>query len=214
MEQRDVIVVGAGNAGQAAASALRAAGKTVLLAEERDVGGTCPLRGCVPKKVLVATAEALDVVARAGALGIDLDPPRIAWARVMERKRAVLAGTSESMEAGLRASGVEVAHGSARFVAPDAVQIGDRTVQAGHIVLATGSTPRPLALPGAELLLTSEDVLELPAPPDSAVFLGGGPISFEFAHVLARVGCRCTILEPAPWITAPTSSVCSAPAWR
>src|SRR5258706_11172138 len=89
----DALLLGAGNAGQAAAEELRGAGKSVVIAEGRDVGGTCPLRGCIPKKVLVAAAEALDTMKRAQQLGITVAASRLDWDVLLQRKRSVVEGT-------------------------------------------------------------------------------------------------------------------------
>lgn len=194
----DLVVLGAGNAGLAAATVVRGAGRRVLVVEERDVGGTCPLRGCVPKKVLVAAAEALDVIARAGEQGISTGPVTVDWARVIDRKEAILAGTSEALEKDLAAHGIELARGRARFAGPNAVTIGERRVTARDVLVATGSVPRTLSISGAESLTTSDTLLELRAAPRSLVFIGAGVIAFELGHVFARLGTKVTLLEVAP----------------
>jgi glutathione reductase (NADPH) len=198
LDSYDLVVLGAGNAGLAAANAVRAAGHRVLVVEARDVGGTCPLRGCVPKKVLVAAAETLDVIARAPDKGIDVGPVKVDWGRVIDRKESILAGTSEGIEADLAVHGVDLAKGHARFTGPGSVAIGERAVRAKNVLVATGSVPRPLPIPGAERLVTSDDLLDLRAPPASLVFVGAGVIAFELAHVFARLGTKITMLEVAP----------------
>lgn len=197
-ERFDLVVLGAGNAGQAAASAARHAGWSVCVVEERDVGGTCPLRGCVPKKVLVAAAEAMDLIARAAAHGISVGPPKLDWAALIRRERTFVAGVSASMEEGLARQGVAVVHGSARFVDRTTVVVGDRRLRARKVIVATGSAPRALAVPGADATVTSEDVLVNETLPSRIVFIGAGVISFEFAHVFARAGAHVTILGAGP----------------
>ena len=96
MKTHDLIVLGAGNAGLAAASIANEAGWSVLVAESLDVGGTCPLRGCVPKKVLVAAAEALDIIRRASAHGITVSEPKLDWGQLIRRERTCLLYTSPS----------------------------------------------------------------------------------------------------------------------
>ena len=147
----------------------------MLVVEERDVGGTCPLRGCVPKKVLVAAAEALDVIARAGEQGISTGPVTVDWARVIDRKEAILAGTSEALEKDLAAHGIDLARGRARFAGPNAVTIGERRVTARDVLVATGSAPRTLSISGAESLTTSDTSsprIARPASLPSAVATG------------------------------------------
>ncbi len=194
----DLVVLGAGNAGLAAAAVVRGAGQRVLVVEERDVGGTCPLRGCVPKKVLVAAAEALDVIARAGEQGISTGPVSVDWGRVIDRKESILSGTSEALEKDLASRGIDLERGHARFEGPNAVTIGEHHVTARNVLVATGSVPRTLSIQGAEHLTTSDTLLELRAAPASLVFVGAGVIAFELSHVFARLGTKVTLLEVAP----------------
>ena len=195
MTKVDAVVIGAGNAGQAAASVLRAAGRSVVLAEQRDVGGTCPLRGCVPKKVLVAAAETLDIIARASRQGITVGAPKLDWGALIAKKRSIIAGTSESEEKALRGKGIDVVRGHARFIGERAVAIADERYEAESIVVASGSRPRTLDVKGAEHIVTSDDLLELDTLPESIAFVGVGVIAFEFTHVFARAGARVTLLE-------------------
>jgi len=194
----DLVVLGAGNAGLAAAGKARAAGWRVAVIERRDVGGTCPLRGCVPKKVLVAAAEALDGIGRAGEHGVRVGPASLDWAALMARKEGFVRGVSEDFEGSLSRRGITLLRGDARFAAPDAVSVDGRTVSARHFVVATGSEPRTLGIEGEDLTITSEGFLTMPERPARAVFIGGGVISMEFAHVLARAGSSVTVLELGP----------------
>lgn len=203
MSDYDVIVIGGGNAGQAAAGAAIEAGKTVALIEGRDIGGTCPNRGCVPKKILVAAAEALDTIDRAGGLDIEIGEARLDWGALISRKREMIGGMPAGMEKSLVGRGVDVIHGRARFVGRTSVAVGDRTLTGDKIVVATGSTPRPLPIDGAEHLVTSEHILDMDTLPARVVFVGGGVIGFELGHVLARAGTEVTILEVAPRALGP-----------
>lgn len=200
----DVIVLGGGNAGQAAAGAAIKAGKSVALIEGRDLGGTCPNRGCVPKKVLVAVAETLDTIARAGQLDIEVSGTKLDWPGLIARKRELIGGMPASMEKSLVGRGIDVIAGHGRFTGPGSIAVGERALTADKIVIATGSVARPLPIDGAEHLATSDDVLDLPALPAHVTFVGGGVIAFELGHVLARAGARVSILEVAerplgPW---------------
>ncbi len=193
----DVLVLGAGNAGLAAAGAARAAGQSVLVVEGRDVGGVCPLRGCVPKKVLVAAAQALDAIARAEVHEISVGPAKLDWRRLIERERTFVDGVPAELESSLSKRGIDLVRGHAHFTGPNEIMVRGRRYTGSKIVVATGSTPRPLPIPGAEHLITSDDLLELPSLPESITFVGAGVIAFEFAHVLARAGTRVTLLEVA-----------------
>lgn len=197
MNQTDLIVLGAGNAGLAAASVARQAGWSVLVVEARDVGGTCPLRGCVPKKVLVAAAEVLDTISRAKQHGIEVGPPRLDWAALIEREQSFVTGVPGEFEASLRRRGIDLVRGEGRFVDRHIVDVDGVRYEARKILVATGSIPRPLGIPGAEHLITSEDILSNPELPESIVFVGAGVVAMELGHVLVRAGSRVTLLEVA-----------------
>ena len=145
-----------------------------------------PNRGCVPKKVW-SPPRALDD-ARAQHHGITVGAPSLDWAALIAREKQLIAGIPDGLAASMARRGVEVIHGSGKFVGPSTVQVGDRTLEAAHIVIATGSKPRHLAIPGADLLAISDDVLADPVLPRDVVFIGGGVIALEFSHVYARAG--------------------------
>src|SRR5215217_29560 len=109
----DAIIIGAGNAGLAVAGGLRAAGKSAAIVEKRDVGGTCPIRGCVPKKVLVAAAQTLDIISRAGDHQIRVARPELDWTALIEREQSFVSGVSHDIESGLARRGIVLKHGSA-----------------------------------------------------------------------------------------------------
>jgi glutathione reductase (NADPH) len=197
-EHLDVIVLGTGNAGMGAAGVTRAAGKSVAIVESRDPGGTCPLRGCVPKKVLVAAAQVLHQIERAAEHHIIVGPPALDWAGLIARERGFVEGVPEMFAESLTGRGIALHKGRARFVGRNAVSIDGKRLEADKIVIATGSKTRALPIPGAEHLIDSEDILESPELPDSLIFIGGGVIALEFSHVYARAGCKVTILEALP----------------
>lgn len=197
-EAYDLIVIGAGNAGMAAAAAGRAAGWSVAVVEEDLLGGTCPNRGCVPKKVLVGVAEIVDHVRRARGHGV-VGEAAIDWAQLQAARHAVVDALPARMAGSLEHQGAVVIRGTARFTGRHEVTVGERALTGRKIVIATGSMPRPLGVTGGERLATSTDVLALPRVPRTAVFVGAGVVAFELAHVLARAGCqRITLLEAAP----------------
>jgi glutathione reductase (NADPH) len=195
MDKRyDLIVIGTGAASKAA-SRCRAAGWTVAIVDSRPFGGTCALRGCVPKKILVASAEAVhagralaDKGVRAGDIAID-------WPARMQVKRAAIAPFSLDTEQSYAKTGIEAYHGRAKFVGPTTVAVGGDRLTGGHVLISAGAMPQPLTFPGAEHVITSDQFLELAALPPRIVFIGGGFVSFEFAHVAARAGARATIVH-------------------
>jgi len=196
-EGYDIVILGGGNAGFGVSAVAAEAGKRIAFVEERDFGGTCPNRGCTPKKVLVAAAHALHEIEIAKVHGIEVGAPTLNWAKLIDREKAMIASVPERLEGLARRRG-DVYRGHARFVGPNAVAVGDEILEAKHIVIATGSKPRPLPIPGAEHLITSDEVLSERELPGEVVFIGGGVIAMEFSHVYARAGARVTILEVMP----------------
>ncbi len=193
----DVIIIGGGNAGFAVSSVVQEAGKSVAFIEARDFGGTCPNRGCTPKKVLVAAAHSLDEIARASAHGIHVDGAELDWSALIRREQAMVSFIPDAMK-GVAEKRGDVYEGTARFVGRNAVEVNGERLEAGHIVIATGSKPRPLPIPGAEHLVTSDELLSDPTRPERVVFIGGGVIALEFGHVFLRAGSEVTILEAMP----------------
>jgi glutathione reductase (NADPH) len=197
-EQYDVVILGGGNAGMGVTGPTRAAGLSVAMIEPAELGGTCPNRGCTPKKVLVAAAHALDEIARAKHHCIAIGEPRLDWAALIDREKAMIKDIPARMERTLQDRGVTLIRGRAKFTGPRAVAVDGRAIEAKHIVIATGSKPRDLPIEGAEHLITSDDVLSERALPREIVFIGGGVIAMEFSHVYTRAGAKVTILEVLP----------------
>lgn len=193
----DIVIIGGGNAGLGVSKVGHAAGKTIAFIEERDFGGTCPNRGCTPKKVLVAAAAALQQIAQAHIHGIEVGPAKLDWARLIQRKDDMIRHIPAAMKGVAEKRGT-VFMGRAQFTGPTAVQVGDDIIHGTDIVIATGSKTRPLSIPGAALMITSDEVLSDPVLPPEVVFIGGGVIAMEFAHVYIRAGAKVTILELAP----------------
>lgn len=197
-ESYDVVILGGGNAGFGVTGPTRTAGLSVAMIEPDKLGGVCPNRGCTPKKVLVAAAHALDEIARAKHHCIAVDEPKVDWAALIDREQAMIKDIPARLEKMLETRGVTRIRGRAKFAGPRTIAVGDHTIEAKHIVIATGSKPRPLPIDGAEHLITSDDVLTERTLPREIVFIGGGVIALEFSHVYARAGAKVTILEVLP----------------
>jgi glutathione reductase (NADPH) len=191
----DLIVVGAGMAGAAAANKCASAGWKVAIVDELPYGGTCALRGCDPKKILRRGAEIINSARLMAGKGIDANDLAINWADLMEHKRGFTDPVPQNMEAGLTGNGVETLHGTARFEAEHRLVIDDVAYESAHFLIATGARPRPLDFPGHEHLIDSTDFLELEDLPRRVLFVGGGFVSFEFAHIAARAGARPVIID-------------------
>jgi len=194
--QFDLVVVGTGVT-SAVASRCREAGWTVAVIDSRPFGGTCALRGCVPKKILVGAAEAVQAARDLGGQGVRAEGVTLAWPELMRFKRSMVDPTPERVEQAWAKTGVAPFHGRARFVGPTTLAIGEDRLVGRRILLAAGAKPAPLPFAGAERLTTSEEFLNLDRLPSRLVFVGGGYISFEFAHVAARAGAEVTILHRA-----------------
>lgn len=192
-ETFDVIVLGTGSGGAGAARRCRAAGLTVAIVDDQPYGGTCALRGCDPKKVLVGAADVLDWQHRMRGYGVS-GAAALDWGALMRFKRTFTDPVPFKAEAGFDAAGIVPLHGAARFIAEDRLVVGSRELAARHIVIATGASPRPLNMPGEELVISSTQFLELDALPPRVAFVGAGYISLEFAHVARRAGSAVTIL--------------------
>ena len=193
----DVIILGAGNAGFAPAGMVKEAGKSVLVIESRDFGGTCAIRGCVPKKVLVAAGETLQHIASAADHHINIGTPEVDWPKLIARKDTFTEGVPKMFEDSLKNREIDTVYGKAKFTGDHTITVNGDTYNAGKIVIATGSKPRPLPIPGFEHTITSEEIMELETLPDSMVFIGAGVIGLEFAHVFSRAGTKVTVIELA-----------------
>ncbi|MCB1006186.1 MAG: NAD(P)/FAD-dependent oxidoreductase [Acidimicrobiales bacterium] len=191
----DLIVIGAGMAGTAAANKCASRGWKVAIVDELPYGGTCALRGCDPKKILRRGAEIIDSARLMAGKGIDTDGMTINWADLMEHKRGFTGPVPENMESGLIRNGVVTLHGTARFETEHRLDVDGVGYEAKHFLVATGAQPRPLDLPGCEHLIDSTDFLELEDLPRRVLFVGGGFVSFEFAHIAARAGARAVIID-------------------
>ncbi|MEX1213558.1 NAD(P)/FAD-dependent oxidoreductase [Saccharospirillum sp.] len=191
----DLIVIGTGTAASVTAFNCRKAGWSVAVIDHRPFGGTCALRGCDPKKMLIAAAEVIDGVERMGAIDTVQGEVRIDWAALQRHKRSFTDPVPDKRERAYAKKGIEVYHGRARFTGRNTVVVDDTALTARHIVIAAGAEPARLPIEGAEHLALSEDFLELESLPRRIVLVGGGYIGFEFAHIAARAGAEVTMLN-------------------
>jgi glutathione reductase (NADPH) len=191
----DVIVLGTGAAAQNVAYTCRAAGWSVAVVDSRPFGGTCALRGCDPKKVLVGVAELVDWSRRMQDKGASAPGLSLNWPDLVRFKRTFTDPVPEGTERGFAEAGIAMRHGRAHFVDQTTVQVGDDILVGRHVVIATGARHAPLGIAGEEYLITSTQFMEMDDLPPRIVFVGGGYIAFEFAHIAARAGARAQILH-------------------
>jgi len=178
----------------------RRQGLNVLVIEKDGFGGTCPLRGCIPKKVLVAATQAMEHARASPAPLIGAEALRIDFSGLMRLKQTIIKDTPETVRKSLLAQDIDVLSARARFSGTHTVIADGKEIEGRKLIIATGSKPRSLPIEGFEHTLTSDQLLNLDAPPESIIFIGAGPIGMEFGHVLARAGTKVTILEAAPRI--------------
>jgi len=184
----DLIVLGAGSGGVAASRRAALHGARVAIVEGSRVGGTCVIRGCVPKKLMMYAAQYGDAFREAVGYGWSADNVRFdmgRWAASKASETERLEGVYRQL---LATSKVELIEGWARIDGPNRVTVGERSVSAEHLLIATGAAPVRDSIPGIEQCATSDDLLDLDALPDRAGVIGGGYIAVEFAGILARLG--------------------------
>jgi len=191
----DLIVIGTGTAANVTAMGCRKAGWSVAVIDHRPFGGTCALRGCDPKKMLIAATEVIDSLQRMGAKDTVQGDADIDWPALQRHKRSFTDPVPGKREQAYAKQGIDAYHGRARFTGRDTVSVEGKTLKARHIVIAAGAEPVKLPIEGAEQLALSDDFLELEQLPSHIVLIGGGYIGFEFAHIAARAGAKVTILN-------------------
>lgn len=191
----DVIVLGTGAAAQNVAYTCREAGWSVIVVDSQPFGGTCQLRGCDPKKVLVGVAELVDWSHRMQGKGVLTPGLSLHWPDLIRFKHTFTDPVPEQNEQSFAQAGIGIRHGHAHFVDRTSVQVGEETLVGRHVVIATGACPAPLGIPGEEHLTTSTQFLDLEALPRRVAFVGGGYIAFEFAHIAARAGAQVQVLH-------------------
>lgn len=191
----DLIVIGGGTGGNGVARMAANAGWNVASIDSLPFGGTCALRGCDPKKMLIAVTEGVEWARNLSGKGLEAQTS-VGWPNMMAFKRTFTDAMPGRIEGGLKKAQVTVLHGEARFTGRDEIELNGETLSARHFHIAAGARPMTLNIPGEELLATSTDFLELPERPDRVLFVGGGFIAMEFAHISKRAGAReVTVLE-------------------
>jgi glutathione reductase (NADPH) len=192
----DVVIIGTGTAGRTLAGKVARSGLKTAIVDSREYGGTCPLRGCDPKEVLTDLAHDTDRINRLRGKGVETDTPlMIDWPSLIEFKRTFTEGYPIRTENSLVDMGIDAYHGRAHFENQHTIVVREDKLSGKYIFLATGAKPRKLNIPGEEYMTTSEELMETEKLPDKIIFVGGGYISLEFAHVVRRTGAEVTILH-------------------
>lgn len=193
----NLVIIGSGTAAQVAAGRVREAKWRVAVVDERPLGGTCALRGCDPKKVLIAGTEPLAAARRLRGKGV-AGELRVDWPALMAFKRGFTDPVPGKQEQRYRQAGIDVYRGHARFTGANTVAVGGDTLQGRFVLIAAGARPVALKISGAEHVMVSDDFLELASLPRRIAFVGGGYIAAELSHIAARAGAEVTVLQRGP----------------
>jgi dihydrolipoamide dehydrogenase len=198
--QSDLVILGGGSGGYAAALRAAELGKSVVLIEKDRVGGTCLHRGCIPTKALLHAGEIADGARESATFGVNATFEGIDMAGVHKYKDGVVGKNWKGLQGLIKSRGIETIEGEGKLVGPKTVQVGEDTYTGTNLVLATGSYSR--TLPGLDLdgrrVIASEHALQLDHVPATAIVLGGGVIGCEFASAWTSFGSEVTIVEALP----------------
>ncbi|THG35112.1 dihydrolipoyl dehydrogenase [Glaciibacter flavus] len=195
----DIVVLGGGSGGYAAALRAVQLGFTVALIEKDKIGGTCLHRGCIPTKALLHSAEVADYSRESAKYGVKTTFDGIDMGAVTAYRQGIVDSKYKGLQGLLKARSITTIAGEGRLTSPTTVQVGDQTITGKNVILATGSYSR--SLPGLEIggrVITSEQALELDYVPKKVAVLGGGVIGVEFASVWKSYGADVTIIEALP----------------
>lgn len=199
-----VVVIGGGPGGYVAALRAAQLGAKVTLVEEKQVGGVCLNEGCIPTKALLYSADVYHLVRRASRFGVRVSQPEVDWPAMQKRKGQVVARLVGGVGMLLKRAGIEVVPGRGRLASATEVVVegeaGPQRLTAERIIVATGSSPMRLPIPGVDLpgVLDSTGALELEALPASLLVVGGGAVGLEFATLFATLGVKVTVVEMLP----------------
>src|SRR5438094_465683 len=198
----DLVVIGGGPGGYVAALRAAQLGARTAIVEKDRMGGTCLVRGCIPTKALLQSSELYTMARDGAAFGLVADNVGFDWSAAQKRKGSVVDQLVKGVEGLLKAGGVTSYKGGARLAGKGVVEVAGDRLQAKDIVIATGSAVARIPLPGAELTIDSDQVLELKEVPRRLAVIGGGVVGMEFAAMFAALGSKVTVLEMLPQVLA------------
>lgn len=202
MDEFDLVAIGGGSGGYTAAIRATQLGLSAAVIERDKIGGACLHRGCIPTKVWLETAETLSRARRAGVFGVTAENIALDFRVMAARQKQVVETLHKSLRSVIQKHGIEIIEGEARLLSPARVAVRERVLAAKNVVLATGS--RPKQIPGMETdgerFLTSDDLLQLEAPPKSIIIIGAGAIGCEFASFFVDIGTEVTLIEMMPTV--------------
>ena len=193
----DVIIIGGGSAGYAAARTAQAEGADVGIVDQGPLGGLCILRGCMPTKAILRSSDLAALIRRAPEFGLHSPNLQVNLAAIINRKNRLIKEFAEDRIHALQHPQFTLYQEHAHFVSPSVIQAGQHQLSAKGYIIATGSVISRIAIPGLEEAgyLTSDEALELHSPPESMIVLGGGPVALELAQFFSRIGVNVTLLQ-------------------
>ena len=205
MPDYDLALIGSGPGGYVAAIHAARRGASVAIVEQKasEWGGTCLNWGCIPTKALIQSAEVLKAVREAHQFGVRVGEAEIDWPAMQARKDRVVAGMRQGVQGLLKSNGVQMIVGRGLLAGPGLVRVDGRDLSARNVILAPGSVPVRPPIAGAELALTSDDILGLERVPESLVVIGGGVVGMEFAGVYSLLGAKVTVVEMLDQLLTP-----------
>lgn len=211
-KQFDVAIIGGGPGGYTAAIRLAQLGKKCILIEKDQIGGTCLNRGCIPTKSLLHSAEIYRTVKEAGKYGVKADTPEFAYKKFSEKKDSVVSKLRQGVAYLEKKAGVEVVKGTASFKDAKTLLIGEEEIIADNIIIATGSIPSTIPIPGIQTpgVIDSDAALSMTECPKSIVIIGGGVIGVEFATLYLSLDVKVTIIEMLPELLPPVDAEIAA----
>ena len=209
----DLVVIGGGSAGYAAARTARDAGADVAIVDHGPLGGLCILRGCMPSKAILRSGGVMALARRGPEFGVRVSGLQADLGAIMDRKERLVREFAEHRVEQLRSSRFTLYEERAAFLSPHQVQVGDRVVRADHFVIATGSVVSHVPIPGLDEVgyLTSDDLLELREQPRSLMVLGGGSVAVELAQFHCRIGTEVTLIQRSHHILSGTDEDLARP---
>jgi glutathione reductase (NADPH) len=191
----DFFVIGGGSGGVRAARTAASLGVKVGIAESFRYGGTCVIRGCVPKKLLVQASHYAEDFEDAAGFGWTVPPAALDWPRLVVAKEQEITRLSGIYQTLLQNSGVQIFQGHARFEDPYTLSVNGQRITARHVLIATGGTPALPDIPGIEHAITSNEAFDLPSLPRRVLVVGGGYIALEFAGIFNGLGAEVTLVH-------------------
>lgn len=191
-------IIGGGPAGYTVAMTLARQGKTVVLFEKNEIGGTCLNRGCIPTKSLLHSSEIFKSLADMSNFGIDVELKSFDFGKIAEKRDVTVEKIRKSLELSIKNSGVSIVKAEAKQIAPNLIK-ADKEYKVGKVIVATGATPREIAglESDGDFILTSDHVLKLDKLPQSVLIIGSGAIGIEWARIFSNFGVEVTIVELA-----------------